>query len=146
VQFLGACFFVITDPAHRIGEPEIDAMKTFALYAAADQGDQPWGSHHEPRVHDREPADYCSRDGAVALKEKIEAYWRERGQDVMLSLHNVGFHPAIRAARYDVRSDMINGMPRGGLRAPAANDRDSYSVSLVETDVEDDDNDLWIDP
>jgi hypothetical protein len=56
--------------------------------------------------------DYCSRDGAVALKAKIEAYWRERGHDVMIVLNNVGFHPAIRAARYDVRSDMVNGQPR----------------------------------
>lgn len=61
----------------------------------------------------REPADYCSRDGATALKDKIEAYWRERGHSVSIQLHNVGFHPAIRAARYDVRSDMVNGLPRG---------------------------------
>jgi hypothetical protein len=60
----------------------------------------------------RGEADFCSREGAMALKEKIEAYWRERGQNVMIALHNVGFHPAIRAARYDVRSDMVNGMPR----------------------------------
>lgn len=60
----------------------------------------------------REPSDYCSRDGALALKAKIEAYWAERGHEVMIALHNVGFHPAIRAARYDVRSDMVNGMPR----------------------------------
>lgn len=56
--------------------------------------------------------DYCSREGATALKAKIEAYWRERGQNVMIVLHNVGFHPAIRAARFDVRSDMVNGQPR----------------------------------
>jgi hypothetical protein len=31
---------------------------------------------------------------------------------VLVALHNVGFHPAIRAARFDVRSDMVNGMPR----------------------------------
>jgi hypothetical protein len=42
----------------------------------------------------RGESDYCSREGAVALKEKIEAYWRERGQNVMIALHNVGFHPA----------------------------------------------------
>jgi hypothetical protein len=60
----------------------------------------------------RGESDYCSREGAMALKEKIESYWRERGQDVSIALHNVGFHPAIRAARYDVRSDMVNGMPR----------------------------------
>ncbi len=56
--------------------------------------------------------DYCSYEGALALKAKIEAYWRERGQPVMIALHNVGFHPAIRAARYDVRSDMVNGLPQ----------------------------------
>ena len=66
----------------------------------------------------REPADFCSRDGAVALKEKIETYWRERGHDVMIALHNVGFHPAIRAARYDVRSDMVNGLPRSKTKKP----------------------------
>ncbi|MET0183702.1 MAG: hypothetical protein ABW199_12540 [Caulobacterales bacterium] len=56
--------------------------------------------------------DFCSRDGALALKAKIESYWRDRGQEVFISMQNVGFHPAIRAARYDVRSDMVNGLPR----------------------------------
>jgi hypothetical protein len=53
----------------------------------------------------------------MALKEKIEAYWRERGQHVMVSLQNVGFHPAIRAARYDLRTDMVNGLPRSASKA-----------------------------
>ncbi len=57
-------------------------------------------------------SDFCSRDGAQSLKAKIEAYWAERGHKVQIMLHNVGFHPAIRAARFDVRSDMVNGMPR----------------------------------
>lgn len=65
----------------------------------------------------RGESDYCSRDGAMALKARIEAYWRERGLEVMIALHNVGFHPAIRAARYDVRSDMVNGMPRDAFGA-----------------------------
>lgn len=64
--------------------------------------------------------DFCSRDGAHALKQRIETYWRERGFNVQVQLHNVGFHPAIRAARYDVRSDMVNGMPRPKSRASAA--------------------------
>jgi hypothetical protein len=66
--------------------------------------------------------DFCSRNGANELKAKIEAYWRARGHNVQVVLHNVGFHPAIRAARFDVRSDMINGMPRASgapKRAPA---------------------------
>ncbi len=64
--------------------------------------------------------DYCSREGALELKRKIEAYWAERGQAVSIMLHNVGFHPAIRAARFDVRSDLINGMPRPKNPAAAA--------------------------
>lgn len=77
--------------------------------------------------------DFCSRKGANELKQKIEAYWRERGHNVQVVLHNVGFHPAIRAARFDVRSDMINGMPRiaGAPTRPQA---------PVETFVEDFDN------
>jgi hypothetical protein len=116
-------------------------MKAFALYGS-DSGDA-WSSIGGN--NSAEPADYCSRDGAMALKTKIESYWRERGQDVMLSLHNVGFHPAIRAARFDVRSDMVNGLPRGSLNAPAANDRDSFSVSLCETETDDDDVEVWLD-
>ena len=97
-------------------------MKPFALQKDGDGQDLALGQFAAARG---EPADYCSRDGAQALKDKIEAYWRERGQNVMIALHNVGFHPAIRAARYDVRSDMVNGMPRVRRRQAAAPVRDS---------------------
>ena len=80
-------------------------MSSYAFQLDETEAD-PWGGAG------REPSDYCSRDGALALKAMIEAYWRDRGQDVIIALHNVGFHPAIRAARFDVRSDMVNGMPR----------------------------------
>ncbi len=63
--------------------------------------------------------DFCSREGAQAIKARIEAYWAERGHDVMVVLENVGFHPAIRAARYDIRSDMIDGRPRARRAKPA---------------------------
>lgn len=76
-------------------------------------------------------ADFCSREGAQALKAKIEAYWAERGRSVQVMLHNVGFHPAIRAARFDVRSDMINGMPCTSVQKKA---------KPVEAYVEDFDN------
>lgn len=66
--------------------------------------------------------DFCTRAGAQHLKSKIEAYWLERGHKVSVQLHNVGFHPAIRAARYDVRSDMVNGMPRRGVKKPVMSD------------------------
>ncbi len=70
--------------------------------------------------------DYCTRDGADVLRRKIEAYWKARGCEVMVTLHNVGFHPAIRAARYEIRSDLVNGLPRvGGKRAAANYDAES---------------------
>jgi hypothetical protein len=117
-------------------------MKTIALHTYDhDQGGASWTAYGANS--NSEPSDYTSRDGASALKQKIEAYWRERGLDVMLSLHNVGFHPAIRAARYDVRSDMVNGLPRGALKAPPAHE---HKTSLVETETDyGDDGDDWID-
>ena len=88
-------------------------MKPFAIQNVGGGEDyNSWGG----LTPSRGESDYCSRDGAMALKAKIEAYWRERGQDVIIALHNVGFHPAIRAARYDVRSDMVNGMPSASLK------------------------------
>lgn len=87
----------------------------------------------------REPPDYCSREGAIALKEKIEAYWRDRGHHVMVSLQNVGFHPAIRAARFDLRTDMVNGLPRGaGIEPNGARPRPMAVVDLEEDFFEDD--------
>lgn len=90
-------------------------MKPYALHVErADESLDAWVAGG------REPADYTSREGAMALKAKIEAYWRERGKDVLVALHNVGFHPAIRAARFDVRSDMVNGLPRANAAKKAA--------------------------
>lgn len=114
-------------------------MKSLALQGYEDANQSSWRSLSAPN-HEPEQADFCSREGAAALKAKIEAYWRERGLDVLLSLHNVGFHPAIRAARYDVRSDMINGMPRAAVKT-AQNEQKSVSVSLVATGANDDDGD-----
>lgn len=48
----------------------------------------------------------------LRLKEKIEAYWRERGQEVEIKITRHGFAPALREGRVDLRSDMINGLPR----------------------------------
>lgn len=84
----------------------------------------------------RGESDYCSRDGAMALKEKIETYWRERGQDVMIALHNVGFHPAIRAARYDVRSDMVNGMPRSTQKTKRPSTEPVQAAEIEDFDDE----------
>jgi hypothetical protein len=57
-------------------------------------------------------ADYCSAEGARRLKQRIEEYWRERGFDVEIKLVDAGFMAAMRSARTDLRSDMVNGLPR----------------------------------
>jgi hypothetical protein len=57
-------------------------------------------------------ADFCNTDGARRLKSKIEDYWRDRGYDVDIKLVDAGFMAAMRSARTDVRSDMVNGLPR----------------------------------
>jgi len=46
------------------------------------------------------------------LKEKIEAYWRERGFEVCVNLIDGPFTPTLRENRVDLRSDLINGLPR----------------------------------
>jgi hypothetical protein len=55
--------------------------------------------------------DFCNVDGARRLKQRIEEYWRERGYNVDVKLIEAGFVAAMRSARTDVRSDMVNGMP-----------------------------------
>ncbi|MEZ6023931.1 MAG: hypothetical protein R3C16_11080 [Hyphomonadaceae bacterium] len=67
----------------------------------------------------RQTFDYTKKEGAQRLKETIEAYWRERGFDVQVMLAQGPFTIELRAARYDVRSDLINGMPRAALEKMA---------------------------
>jgi hypothetical protein len=66
---------------------------------------------HMPLRHKLDAPNYCTEEGAHLLKRIIESYWRERGHDVAIGVHEMGFHPAVRAARFDLRSDMINGAP-----------------------------------
>lgn len=55
--------------------------------------------------------DFCNVDGARRLKQRIEEYWRDRGYTVDIKLIEAGFVAAMRSARTDVRSDMVNGFP-----------------------------------
>ena len=64
--------------------------------------------------------DFCTNDGARRLKLKIQEYWRERGYDVSVDLVEEGFVPAMRSGRTDVRSDMVNGLPRRRAATEAA--------------------------
>jgi hypothetical protein len=59
--------------------------------------------------------EFTDRAGAAELKTRIESYWRERGHDVQVMLVEGSFTPALRASRVDVRSDLVNGLPRAAL-------------------------------
>lgn len=65
--------------------------------------------HGPPPIEARE---CCDRAGALRLRETIEAYWAARGAVVTVDLVHTGFAASMRGARYDIRSDMINGLPR----------------------------------
>lgn len=67
------------------------------------------------------PPDYGAREytdsaGAQELKTRIESYWQQRGYNVQVMLVDGSFTPALRASRVDVRSDLVNGLPRAALR------------------------------
>lgn len=66
--------------------------------------------------------DCCSRDGAIRLKARIEAYWRERGYVVNIRLDRKDFTSIMRTVRYDLRSDMVNALPR--IRAVPSPEQD----------------------
>ncbi len=57
-------------------------------------------------------SDLCTDDGAARLAAKIQEFWRKRGFDVSVEMKPEGFVSTMRSARTDVRSDMVNGMPR----------------------------------
>jgi hypothetical protein len=65
--------------------------------------------------------DFCTEDGAKRLARMIEEYWRDRGYAVDVKLIEAGFMPAMRAARTDVRSNMVNGFPRREREREAEN-------------------------
>ena len=64
--------------------------------------------------------DFCTSEGARRLKQRIEEYWRERGYEVDVKLVDASFVAAMRSARTDVRSNMINGLPTRGEDAPSS--------------------------
>lgn len=71
--------------------------------------------------------DFCTAEGARRLKARIEEYWSERGFNVTINLVEAGFVAAMRSARTDVRSNMVNGMPR--LRAGSREETRSRSAA-----------------
>ena len=63
--------------------------------------------------------DFCSREGSDILIAKIESYWREKGFIVYLAANAAGYVPEMRSTRFDIRSDMRNGMPVQRAEKPA---------------------------
>lgn len=92
----------------------MDGLEDFSL---TDRRGQWRGKRPHYNTETGEMVNYCDKAGAMLLKLRIEAYWRERGEIVTVYLRDAGFFPSMRSARVDVRSDMIGGMPR---KAPAA--------------------------
>lgn len=74
--------------------------------------------------------DFCNVEGARRLKQRIEEYWRERGYAVEIKLVEAGFVAAMRSARTDVRSDMVNGLP--SRKSERSNERNPSRRGLVE--------------
>ncbi len=76
-------------------------------------------------------SDFCDEDGARKLKVKIEEYWVSRGFDVSINLIDAGFVPAMRSARTDVRSNMVNGMPPAQERARGLSPANPRAIPAV---------------
>ena len=57
-------------------------------------------------------SDHCTDAGAQRLASRIKEFWRKKGFDVDVDMRPEGFVSTMRSARTDVRSDMVNGMPR----------------------------------
>lgn len=55
--------------------------------------------------------DTFSKKGAEALKKRIEEYWAARGYDVQVEIYEQPFNERVRSRRWDVRTDMVGGLP-----------------------------------
>ena len=79
--------------------------------------------------------DWCNAEGAKRLREKIREYWAERGYEVDVDLVDAGFVPAMRSARTDLRSNMVNGMPRRRIAQTQEELRTSYRPNDATAEV-----------
>lgn len=60
---------------------------------------------------------YFDEYGARELQAKIEAYWKERGHEVRVDVVPTEYDAKVRSIRYDVRSGLVNGLPKTGPKA-----------------------------
>ena len=60
--------------------------------------------------------DLADREGAIRLRDYLKAYCRERGYEIDAEVIPMGFTPAMRSARWDVRTNLVNGRPPASAR------------------------------
>ena len=60
--------------------------------------------------------DLCTRTGAEAIAERVISYWRERGYAVTCTLHERVCLKSARNNQWDVRSNIVNGLPKVGVK------------------------------
>ncbi len=58
---------------------------------------------------------YFTREGVAKLKQMIDAYWNERGFDPECEIVQTHFNKQLRTVRYDLRSNLKNGIPQKKL-------------------------------
>lgn len=60
--------------------------------------------------------DWTGGEPAAELARRIEAYWRERGYDVVCEITPIGFNRDLRMSRVDIRSNLVDGRPPESAR------------------------------
>lgn len=58
------------------------------------------------------PNDLCTEAGARRLVTRIESYWARRGFKVRVSVIESDRVEGEKSGRFDLRSEMLNGLPR----------------------------------
>lgn len=56
-------------------------------------------------------AKYETESAARAILQRIQAYWAERGYEVEGQVFASGYSERLRSTVYEVRTDLVNGMP-----------------------------------
>lgn len=63
--------------------------------------------------------DMSTKTLAERHKRAIESYWFDRGYAVKVEVTEMLFHPALRERRWEVRSDLKDGLPTQKNETPA---------------------------
>lgn len=58
---------------------------------------------------------YSTKKGAEVLKKRIEDFWKEQGYIVNVQIIQKEFNVKMRLARFELKSDLLNGRPRNWI-------------------------------